>query len=88
MISFELFGHFHAVIEDVAPVLERTLLETGRLVGFVGGGATDGARRAHEAAHVPSGADRYGQLPDGDGGDDGGGGAAAAAARRDARAVS
>jgi len=34
MISFELFGHFHRVIEDVGPVLERALLETGRLVGF------------------------------------------------------
>jgi AcrR family transcriptional regulator len=34
MISFELFGHFHKVIERVGPVFERTLLETGRLVGF------------------------------------------------------
>jgi AcrR family transcriptional regulator len=34
MISFELFGHFHRVVDDVGPVLERTLLETGRLVGF------------------------------------------------------
>ena len=34
MISFELFGHFQRVIDDVGPVLERTLLETGRLVGF------------------------------------------------------
>ena len=34
MISFELFGHFHTVIDRVEPVFERTLLETGRLVGF------------------------------------------------------
>jgi AcrR family transcriptional regulator len=34
MISFELFGHFHQVIDQVGPVLERTLLETGRLIGI------------------------------------------------------
>jgi len=34
MISFELFGHFHQVIDQVAPILERTLLETGRLIGI------------------------------------------------------
>jgi AcrR family transcriptional regulator len=34
MISFELFGHFHSVIELVEPVFERALLETGRVVGF------------------------------------------------------
>ena len=34
MISFELFGHFHSVIDDVGPIFERSLLETGRLVGF------------------------------------------------------
>ena len=34
MISFELFGHFHNVIDDVDPVFDRTLLEMGRLVGF------------------------------------------------------
>ena len=34
MISFELFGHFHSVIDLVEPVFERALLETGRLVGF------------------------------------------------------
>jgi hypothetical protein len=34
MISFELFGHFHSVIELVEPVVERSLLETGRMVGF------------------------------------------------------
>jgi len=34
MISFELFGHFHNVIDHAGPVLERALLETGRLVGF------------------------------------------------------
>jgi len=34
MISFELFGHFHDVIDDAGPVLERSLLETGRLLGL------------------------------------------------------
>jgi AcrR family transcriptional regulator len=34
IISFELFGHFHRVIDEVDPVFERTLLEMGRLVGF------------------------------------------------------
>jgi len=34
MISFELFGHFHNVIDDVDPVFDRTLLEMGHLVGF------------------------------------------------------
>ena len=34
MISFELFGHFHRVIDVVEPVLERALLETGMLVGL------------------------------------------------------
>ena len=34
MISFELFGHFHNVVDDVDPVFERTVLEMGRLVGF------------------------------------------------------
>ena len=34
MISFELFGHFHTVIDAVEPVFERALLETGRMVGF------------------------------------------------------
>ena len=34
MISFELFGHFHNVIDDVDAVFERTLLEMGHLIGF------------------------------------------------------
>jgi len=34
MISFELFGHFHRVVDEVDPVFDRTLLEMGRLVGF------------------------------------------------------
>jgi AcrR family transcriptional regulator len=43
MISFELFGHFHSVVDDVAPMFERALLETGRLVGFAPpSGARDG----------------------------------------------
>jgi len=34
MISFELFGHFHNVIDDVDPVFDRALLEMGRMVGL------------------------------------------------------
>ena len=34
IISFELFGQFHRVIDDVSPVFERALLEMGRLVGL------------------------------------------------------
>ncbi len=33
-ISFELFGHFHRVIDDVTPVFDRALLEMGRVVGL------------------------------------------------------
>jgi AcrR family transcriptional regulator len=33
-ISFELFGHFHRVIEESTPVFERALLEMGRMVGL------------------------------------------------------
>ncbi len=33
-ISFELFGHFHQLIDEVPPVFERTLLQMGRLVGL------------------------------------------------------
>jgi len=34
IISFELFGQFHQVLDDVFPVFERVLLEMGRLVGL------------------------------------------------------
>jgi AcrR family transcriptional regulator len=34
MVSFELFGHFHSVIDDVGPVFTRALLETGHQIGF------------------------------------------------------
>lgn len=34
IISFELFGQFHRVIDDVTPVFERALLEMGRMVGL------------------------------------------------------
>ena len=34
IISFELFGHFHRVIDEVSPVFERALLEMGGLVGL------------------------------------------------------
>jgi AcrR family transcriptional regulator len=47
MISFELFGHFHNVVDDVDPVFERVLVEMGRLIGFdppaAGSGATSPA---------------------------------------------
>jgi AcrR family transcriptional regulator len=46
MISFELFGHFHNVVDDVGPVFERALEETGRLIGMpaarAGAGPDDG----------------------------------------------
>ena len=34
IISFELFGHFHRVIDQIDPVFDRALLEMGRLVGL------------------------------------------------------
>jgi AcrR family transcriptional regulator len=34
IISFELFGHFHRVVDEVSPVFDRTLLEMGRHVGL------------------------------------------------------
>ena len=34
IISFELFGHFHRVIDESTPVFERALLEMGRVVGL------------------------------------------------------
>ena len=34
IISFELFGHFHRVIDQSTPVFERALLEMGRVVGL------------------------------------------------------
>ena len=53
MISFELFGHFHQVIEQVGPVAERTLLETGRLIGIP---------PPHQVA--PTSADMHGPVAD------------------------
>ena len=50
MISFELFGHFHSVIELVEPVFDRALLETGRMVGFAG---PVGGRRSVGEATAP-----------------------------------
>jgi len=50
IISFELFGHFHKVIDEVSPVFDRALLEMGRLVGLPAprssGGPTVGASSA------------------------------------------
>ena len=34
IISFELFGHFHQVINRTNPVFDRALLEMGRVVGL------------------------------------------------------
>jgi AcrR family transcriptional regulator len=34
IISFELFGHFHRVVDEVSPVFDRALLEMGRHVGL------------------------------------------------------
>ena len=34
IISFEIFGHFHRVIDEVSPVFDRVLLEMGRHVGL------------------------------------------------------
>lgn len=34
IISFELFGHFHRVIDEANPVVDRALLEMGRMVGL------------------------------------------------------
>ena len=65
MISFELFGHFHQVIAQVGPVLERTLLETGRLIGIPapGGAAPVNAEQSELVA------DRHRADPD-DGSDE------------------
>ena len=60
MISFELFGHFANVIDDAAPVLERSLLETGRLLGFpdpAGGTRPDGTDRRADDPGASSGGD-------------------------------
>ena len=59
IISFELFGQFHRVIDDVSPVFERALLEMGRMVGLPAPWSdTDGTA-------VPSGGSG-GRPPDGE----------------------
>jgi hypothetical protein len=62
MISFELFGHFHSVIEDLGPVVERALLETGHLVGLP---APWGAARARAGASSPDGGHGREERPEG-----------------------
>lgn len=55
MISFELFGHFHNVIDHAGPVLERSLLESGSLLGFpdpTHGPRPDGS--GHDATSRPA----------------------------------
>ena len=34
MVSFELFGHFHGVLEDLDPVFDRVLTEAGCFLGL------------------------------------------------------
>jgi len=46
IISFELFGHFHRVIDEASPVFERALLEMGRHVGLPAPWPADGTVRA------------------------------------------
>jgi AcrR family transcriptional regulator len=69
MISFELFGHFHAVVDDMGPVFERSLLETARLVGLpaprTARTATDGrAARTGPASADPGGGEGPDAGPD------------------------
>jgi AcrR family transcriptional regulator len=48
MVSFELFGHFHGVIEDPTAVFERLVLEAGGFVGLpapMSSGREDGPDR-------------------------------------------
>ena len=66
MISFELFGHFHSVIDNVEPVFERALLETGRLVGFP---APEHGRRTGEVGRSDGGANRSAVRPEAPGGE-------------------
>jgi len=57
MISFELFGHFHSVIDVVEPVFDRALLETGRMVGFpppAGGRRSVGDAAPHASGTEPA----------------------------------
>ncbi len=62
MISFELFGHFHNVIDDVDPVFDRTLLEMGRLVGFPPPHSPAGGRRDAGIATGTGAAGRRGRV--------------------------
>jgi AcrR family transcriptional regulator len=66
MLSFELFGHFHRVLEDVGPVFERSLLETGRLVGFPDPGSGPPRRTTAPAASRADGPDGPDLRADGD----------------------
>ncbi len=34
MVSFELFGHFHGVVDDPEPVFDRVVLEAGGFIGL------------------------------------------------------
>ena len=65
MISFELFGHFHGVVDDMHPLFEQALLDMGGLVGLPpprpGGGQTV-ATSASTANEVPDGEDEVWYL--------------------------
>jgi AcrR family transcriptional regulator len=64
IISFELFGHFHRVLDDVSPVFERALLEMGRVVGLPSP-RSSGGRMANVSPVGPDGSER--EAPDGEG---------------------
>ena len=42
MVSFELFGHFHGVLDDLDPVFDRVLTEAGTFVGLPAPGDPSG----------------------------------------------
>ncbi len=45
MVSFELFGHFHGVLDDPEPVFARVVLEAGGLLGLPAPGQVTGEGR-------------------------------------------
>jgi AcrR family transcriptional regulator len=52
IISFELFGHFHRVIDRSTPVFDRALLEMGRVVGRQAPGSAAGGREDASAGEA------------------------------------
>ena len=47
MVSFELFGHFHGVLDDLDPVFDRVLTEAGTFLGLPAPGDPSGGAGAH-----------------------------------------